>query len=754
MSARVPETATAQAVARLPFAVQAAAVLAAGTMYAALAHFGLALARVNAETSAVWPAAGLAVAAVLVLGTRSWPGLWAGAGAANFANLMASHVAAAPAALASFSIAAGNTFEAVAAAWIVRWMCMGPERSIPQLFAAPRTVAGFSTASFAAPVAAATVGVLTLAGVGQRVSPAVWTTWWLGDATGILIVAPVLLLWSSWRPSRWSRAASEEAGSLVVVAVCGAALYFVAGLEEQPLVFFAVPLLMTVAWRFGARAGASGTLLWTALGLAATLAGRGPFARPAGGSVNVALLAEQAFAGLVMVVVLTVAALGGQGRRLEESLRRARDTLEERVALRTRQLSEAQRTAHMGSWEWNLETGAILWSAEMFRLHGVGEGHEPTLENYLAFVHPDDAPIVRANLSHVLEGGPSRGAEYRIVRPDGTVRHVRAIGRVAKRVGERVVLMAGTVQDETDRRAHEEALAQSRERVQRLVEGTLDFAIVMLDPQGRVATWSAGATRIYGFTANDIVGKHFSHFYPADEVEAGKPGKELEIAQWAGRYEEEGVRLRRDGTRFWASVVTTSLQGEGFSQVTRDITERKATESHARDLERLSQAWAARQIVTTRVEPGQELQGQVARLAAAVERLNRRLPPGAPNLAEAIHEEVEERQERAIRGGIALDAILPAALAAPCDAEGVARAVGCLLDHAIEAGSSGRIRVEAPDAGVVALQVGLAAEGPKLEEARRIVEGLGGRVEVTDTPGLAAYLCILPGSSRLSPAQP
>src|SRR5437762_13511725 len=123
-----------------------------------------------------------------------------------------------------------------------------------------------------------------------------------------------------------------------------------------------------------------------------------------------------------------------------------------------------------------------------------------------------------------------------------------------------------------------------------LVSNVVDYAIFMLDPTGVVVTWNEGAQRVKGYSADEIIGRHFSVFYPAEEVRNRKPDWELEIAVREGHYAEENWRVRKDGTRFWASVVITALRDEtgrlrGFGKVTRDLTERKRQEE-ARSAER------------------------------------------------------------------------------------------------------------------------------------------------------------------------
>ena len=145
--------------------------------------------------------------------------------------------------------------------------------------------------------------------------------------------------------------------------------------------------------------------------------------------------------------------------------------------------------------------------------------------------------------------------------------------------------------DITARRQAEHQLQQSQERLRLLIDSVRDYAIFGLDPHGYVTSWNAAGVRIYGYVEDEILGRHFSAFYPPEDVAAGKPDRELFLASADGRVEDEGWRIRKDGTQFWADVVITATRDgagrlRGFSKVTRDMTERRRVEEQLREIER------------------------------------------------------------------------------------------------------------------------------------------------------------------------
>ena len=191
-------------------------------------------------------------------------------------------------------------------------------------------------------------------------------------------------------------------------------------------------------------------------------------------------------------------------------------------------------------------------------------------------------------LKQATQAGNSEDEGWR-VRKDGSKFWASvAIVAIRDQAG-RLIGFGKVTRDLTERRRAEIALRQSEERFRLMAEAVQDYAIFMLDPHGYVSTWNTGAKRINGYQASEIIGRHFSCFYPEPEVLAGKPMWELEVAAEKGRFEEEGWRVRKDGSTFWANVIITPVRDDtnkviGFAKVTRDVTEKMQKEKSLRNL--------------------------------------------------------------------------------------------------------------------------------------------------------------------------
>jgi PAS domain S-box-containing protein len=239
-------------------------------------------------------------------------------------------------------------------------------------------------------------------------------------------------------------------------------------------------------------------------------------------------------------------------------------------------------------WVYDLKTLVIL-DVNRSAVRNYGYSREEFLSLSIKDIRPSqDVPAVLESAVKAPLDTETSGV-WKHLKKGGTLIDVEITSHPLVYEGRDARLVVAT--DITTRKRAEEALRQSEERFRLLVSEVADYAILMLDPEGRIASWNAGAERIKGYRSEEIIGQHFSRFYPTEDVERGKPAHELKVAAERGRFEDEGWRIRKDGSRFWANVVITALRDgagrlRGFAKVTRDITEHKRTQEllmHAKE---------------------------------------------------------------------------------------------------------------------------------------------------------------------------
>jgi PAS domain S-box-containing protein len=267
-----------------------------------------------------------------------------------------------------------------------------------------------------------------------------------------------------------------------------------------------------------------------------------------------------------------------------------RKEAESRLRSLTERLSLANAVAKVGVWEYDPASNAFTFDATMREIYGFPPDGPIAYEKWASTVFPEDRAPIEATLQAIVrDKNLGTAVEFRITRADGALRNVSGVGRVV--VGEHgeVTRVIGVNTDITERKGAEERLLESEERFRILVEGVQDYAIFTLDPGGKVVSWNAGAERIKGYKAEEIIGQNFSRFYLSADIDQGKPEKELHLAATNGRSEIDHWRVRKDGSRFWANVVITAAHDSsgrllGFSEISRDISERKETEARYRGL--------------------------------------------------------------------------------------------------------------------------------------------------------------------------
>jgi PAS domain S-box-containing protein len=226
-------------------------------------------------------------------------------------------------------------------------------------------------------------------------------------------------------------------------------------------------------------------------------------------------------------------------------------------------------------------TGIVMsWNAGAERFKGY-RADEIIGDHFSRFYTEEDrqAGIPARALETALNEGRFEAEGWR-VRKDGTRFWANVVIDPIRDTDGSFIGFAKVTRDLSDRRKAEEALRSSEERFRLLVQSVTDYAIYMLDPTGVVVSWNAGAQRFKGYTANEIVGEHFSRFYTEEDRRISLPETALDTAVRVGRFEAEGWRVRKDGTRFWASVVIDPVRDPGgkllgFAKITRDLTERR-----------------------------------------------------------------------------------------------------------------------------------------------------------------------------------
>ena len=310
---------------------------------------------------------------------------------------------------------------------------------------------------------------------------------------------------------------------------------------------------------------------------------------------------------------MTLKTRGAEEARHTEVLRTRVDEMEAEVFLRSRQIEEANQKLHLANAKLvetrEAEFRALFdfmpqlgWTAQPdgfldFYNRGWYEYTGTTYEQMQGWgwqrVHdPEILPQVIAGWTDALARKEPWEMEFPLRRHDGVFRwFLTRVNPIRNAAGE-IVRWVGINTDIHDRK---QAGARTEARLRLLMESIQDYAIFMLDTDGNVATWSPGAERITGYTAEEVIGKPVSIFYAKEESPSDKSKRELAIATSEGRFEEEGWRVKKDGSRYWANVVITAVRNEelqiiGFAKVTRDLTERRAADEERARLLQAEQA--------------------------------------------------------------------------------------------------------------------------------------------------------------------
>ncbi|HEX7706119.1 MAG TPA: MASE1 domain-containing protein [Thermoanaerobaculia bacterium] len=390
--------------------------LGVALLYVACAKLGLAMAVRAAEVSAVWPPTGFALAAVVLMGRRVVPGVLLGAFVANAATGQPLWVAA--------GIATGNTLEAIAGAAILFRLRF--DTSLARVRDVMLLIAAVALAS----CVSATIGVAFLVAGGLHpvsAASALWPVWWIGDALGGLIVTPLLLVWARGDQGTHARGLVERASMLGGIVLVASIVFSLP--PGFPAAYMVYPFLIWAALRLGPAYTTTASLLVNAIAVAGTLTGHGPFA---GAGPERGLVLVQCFMAVGATTALIVAVTAAQSRAAHERA----DRNEQRLRM-------AMAGARVGVWEWNIQTGELVWTEALEPMHGMPQGgFAGTYEAFREAIHPEDLERVETLIANSVETRVPYEAEFRLLGRDGVVRwtSARAIvvdeaGRPARMVG-------------------------------------------------------------------------------------------------------------------------------------------------------------------------------------------------------------------------------------------------------------------------------------------------------------------------------
>ncbi len=534
-----------------PYPVQWALLTAA---YFGAAKVGLTMAFVAEQVTAVWPPTGIALAAVLLFGYRAWPAVALGAFLANATANTPPGAAAA--------IALGNTLEALLGAWLLRRAgfdnALGRVNDVLALVA---LAAGVSTA------VSATVGATSLCWAGLRpwsAYPALWSVWWLGDAMGDLVVAPLLLTWAGWRRLVWRPQQLIEAAALLLglAAVCLLVFARLAALFTfPPLVYTVFPFVIWAALRLGQPGATLMTFVASSLAIWGTAGGRGPFAFP---GTHESLILLLFFLGVVAVTTLVLAAVTAERERAKGALQQNYGLLSAVVEGTTDAVFVKDRR---GRYLMINTAGARFLGKAVAEVLGKDDTELFSPETAREIMAADRRVMATGEAQTFEDVGTAAGVTRTFLSTKVPYRDARG----------NVVGVLGISRDVSERKRAEEAHA----RLAAIVESSED-AILSTDLGGTILTWNRGAERMYGHTAAEAVGRPVCLLVPPER--AGEvPAILGQLRRGEHVENHETVRLRKDGTRVEVSLNISPMRDAagrvtGASVIACDITARKRAE--------------------------------------------------------------------------------------------------------------------------------------------------------------------------------
>ena len=538
------------------------AVGALALTYYAASQFAISTLTLSSEIYPMWPAAGIAQAALLVFGRQLWPGIAIGG------FLLSMSVPSANIATASIS-AAARTLQAWTGTYLLQRINFSP-----RLDRLKDVLAIVGLAALGSTLINSTIGsiVVCLTDLSSWSNfRTIWGTWWVGDAMGILLVAPLLLTWQQLpKVSTHRKKIAERAIWLLLLLAVGWLVFCSrtrAAYARYPLEYLPFPLVVWAAFRFGQRYTALSNFVLCGFAIWGIARGSGPFLKHAS-SIPQALLSLQAFIAVIAVTGLVLAATVAERHQAEASLRASEASL-----------ANAQSIAQLGNWDLDRNTQQLRWSQEIYRILGQRPGtFEPTREAFLEYVHPEDRELVKTSIEAALFEQQPYGIEYRLVLPDGSNRTVYEQAAVNS------LYITSTVQDITDRKQAEAALRSSEERFSKAFHASPVGISICTLTDGCFLDANESFLRSLGWLRHEFIGRTARDLGIWVNSEDERRLAQILQAQNSISNQEIKIRTKAGEVRDW--LLSEELIDLGSTEcvliMTSDITERLRSEEFRR----------------------------------------------------------------------------------------------------------------------------------------------------------------------------
>lgn len=533
-------------------------------LYMAAGKLGLSLAFINTYASAVWPPTGIALTVLLIFGFRMWPAIFVGAFLTNFVT------AGSPA--TSVVIALGNTLEALFGAWCVNKFSHGLNA-----FDRPTDIFKFLLfAAFGSTLISATIGsaALYISGSGAGTHHGlIWLTWWLGDMVSNVIIAPFLIVWSQRPFPRFTPRQFLEFTLLIISTffvshfVFGGAFFLHSA--NYPLQFLCIPLLLWASFRFGLRGASLTALLISGVAVWGTVHGRGPFVM---NTPNESLLILQAFLGVLTTTILVLSSVLLQGKRAEKGI--------QEISLRKSAILDASLDCIVTM---DAQGNIIDFNPAAERTFGYSRQQVVGQRLAEKIIPLSYREAHQQGLARYLKTGEGavlgKRLELTALRSDGSEFPVELAINVVHL--DHKPIFTAHLRDLTERKRAEE----DRLLLAAIVESSED-AIVGKTLEGIITSWNKGAERLYGYKADEIIGRPVSVLAPFEKSqEMAEISERLKTGGHVEHYET--TRVRKDKKQIHVSVTTSPIKNAlgqliGVSAIARDITEKKLAEEALR----------------------------------------------------------------------------------------------------------------------------------------------------------------------------